>query len=168
MSFLDVPGFEGPINYMSLIAPCAEAMRYDEYCDPETDLCSQIECTGDGASWIVHQRADGAFTAGDFSFAALSGEVARDQGVEGFTWTTTSDATTATSDWSVGAGAGAAVPSGDSWGWSVSETFPGFASPAVLTVVHGPEGGSGDLAVGNVIVATVDATLGVTLTGDCP
>jgi hypothetical protein len=168
VSLLEVPGFGGPLSYMTLIAPCTEAMFYEEYCDPATDLCSQIECTGSGASWVVHQRADGAFTSGDFAFAALTGDVRWEEGTEGFTWVTASEATTATADWSVGAGSGAVVPSGDSWEWSLSETFPGFASPSVLTVVHGPEGGSGELTAGSVILATVDETLGVTVTGECP
>lgn len=170
VSFLDVPGFEGPVSYMSLIGPCASASSYDEYCDPETLLCSHIECTGVAAGWIVHTRTQAARSEGDFAFASITGEVAWEDGSTGFSWRVSSEATGRDGqDWSI-TGEGAVVPEGASWAWSLDESLPSLSSAgaAQLGVTHGIAGGSGTLVIGGVTVATIDDALAVTETGECP
>lgn len=170
IAFLDAPGFEGPLNYFSLFQPCAEPTLYDEYCDPETGLCSQIECTGDGAGWVVHLRNGRALDAGAFHFEAITGTVAWADGSEGFDWTVASTGTDDGGiDWST-TGAGSVTPSGSSWSWTLAEALPAMspAGPADLTVEHGPSGGSGSVVIGAVTVATIGDELAITATGDCP
>ena len=166
ISFQEAPGFEGPLNYMTLIGPCAEAMSYDEYCDPETSLCSQIECTGQGAGWIVHQRNDGPLTAGDFAFTALTSATRWVDGAEGFDWTASSAGTAGTDDWTTSA-SGSVIPNGDTWEWTLSETLPGLSSagPIDLAVTHP---GAGALTIGESTIATIDGELAITVTDTCP
>lgn len=171
VSMLEVPGFEGPAQFVTLIAPCEEATTYDPYCDPATGLCSQIACTGAGASWTVTSWIDGPTAQGPIALEEASTEVAwLDDKPAGFRWTSAS----------VGAGPegldvssrgnGKVTPDGASWTWQLVEELPGFvegATTATLRVTH-PASSVGELVADGVVVATVDAELGVTATGECP
>jgi hypothetical protein len=169
ISFVDVPGFEGPLSYYTLIGACTEEMSYDEYCDPSTKLCSTISCTGVGAGWQVHLRNSRTIVDGDFTFTTLTSDTSWADGSDGFDWTAASAASANGVDWSTTA-VGSVVPSGSSYAWSLTETLPAMsdAGEAVLTVSHAPSGGSGTLVIGATTVATIDDTLTITTTGDCP
>jgi hypothetical protein len=170
VSFLEVPGFGAPIQYLTLIAPCTVPWVFDPYCDPISGLCTQIECTGLGASWIVHIEDDGHIVRDGFDFQDLSGHVAWTDGQDGFTWESSSvgsgppDAT----DWSVDAQHGT-FTSFAGGTWTLEETFGALVDgdEATLDLVHG-DGGGGTLVSGGVLVATVDDVLVVTPTGMCP
>ena len=168
-SLVEVPGFEGPVSYATLIGPCTEALTYDEYCDPESQLCSQIECTGAGAGWIVHQRAATTLTRGDFEFESVTSATNWADGSDGFSWTAGSVASANGNDWSM-AGSGDVVADGDSWTWTLTESLPALSTVDAMTleVTHSPEGGSGTIDVGAVTVATIDAELNLVPTDACP
>jgi hypothetical protein len=164
IGILEVPGSEGPVDYFSLFMVCAEPTVYAPYCD--SAICSQIECTGNGAAWIVHMSLDGSATSGEFSFDAASADIAWEDGTEVLSWTSSSTATGPGGlDWS-SSGTGSVAPDGETWMWSLSETLPGLVDGgATLEVTHP---GSGTVVASGVTIATIGETLDVVPTGDCP
>jgi hypothetical protein len=170
VSFLEVPGFPGPIEYATLAEACAEPSSFEAFCDPISGLCSRIECTGFGAGWVAHLYSEEVLVRGDMMFDHVSSSVSWDDAAAGLGWTARSTVSSADgTDWSV-IGAGALDIGPDGWTWQLEETFPDLlpAFETVLAVTHGPTGGVGTVTANGTVLAEVDGTLGVNPTTTCP
>jgi hypothetical protein len=167
-SFLLAPGLPDPPALAAqfagpLIMTCSDPLLYDEFC--EMGRCSQIECTGEGSSWISHVWLEPAIVDEPWSFE----EVHIHLHWSGGTGTTFDIETMATApggeDVSL---VGTGVMDLDSM--SVTETFAALhpAGDTVLEYADDAGGYSGQLTIADVVVAEVDAAGHLEPTGDCP
>jgi hypothetical protein len=139
-----------------LVETCSTAMSYDEYCE-EDDLCSQIECTGEGAGWIMHFRL--AQPAGDYTSATV--DVSWLDAATGVTFETASSA----GAWSV-TGDGAM----DTTMSMTHESYPSLLAAGTIEVMVSDtsEGvHTGSVTVGGEAIATVDAAGRLVAAGAC-
>jgi hypothetical protein len=168
--FLLAPGLPSPPAVSNLFAGplvqgCSTAMMYDPYCDQGN--CSRIECTGDGAGWIMHVYLDSPpFTKGDWTFTDARVDESWADGATGVTFTLETKATGPGGvDWSV-QGAGEM----DLASLVLEETFPKVfpEGPAVLTLDSTPDATTGTIVVEGVTVAETNAQGHFVVTGACP
>jgi hypothetical protein len=129
-----------------LIMECSEPSQYDPYCEKD-GLCSQIECTGDGAGWEMHfwlQAPTGAYQTATIDTAWVDGD-------DGITFTAASDA----GAWSL-----AATGRMDADSAEIEETYGALseAGDVVLTIIDTSEGvHGGTITLAGEVVAEVDA-----------
>lgn len=168
--FLLAPGLPSPPAVSNvfagpLITECATPMSYDPFCEAE-GRCSQIECTGRGAGWIMHHWVEPApFTSGRWSFEEVRADTHWDDGASGVTFELEVAATGQGKDWSM-TGTGQM----DLELMEVSEQYPGLfeAGEAEVTLSSSPEATTGAVVIEGVTVAATDAQGQLQATGDCP
>ena len=167
--FLLAPGLPAPPAISAvfagpLIMPCSAPLLYDPYC--EEGRCSQIECTGEGAGWIMHFWLEPAFTADDWDFDDVTVDSLWVDGDPGITFdiATVSTGPDGVDMSMMGDGAM------DLDGMTVTEVFANLhdAGPTTLEYTDDAVGFSGQLTIADVVVATVDAGGHLVPTGDCP
>ena len=140
-----------------LIMVCSDPLVYDEYCE-EDGLCSQIECTGDGAGWEMHFRLMDA--AEGYETATV--DTAWADGDTGITYVTAADA----GMWSLTGSGRMDVDTAE-----MEETYPDLVEGATVTLTltetsDGDHGGQ--LELDGEVIATPDATTGALVpAGDC-
>jgi hypothetical protein len=168
--FLLAPGLPSPPAVSNvfagpLIMECATAMSYDPYCEPD-GRCSQIECTGRGAGWIMHHWVDPTpFTSGRWSFEEARADTRWADGATGVTFELEVTATGEGNDWSM-TGTGLM----DLEVMEVSEQYPGLfeAGQAEVILSASPEATTGAVVIDGITVAATDAQGDLQATGDCP
>lgn len=169
IGFLLAPALPGPpassaMFFGPLIMPCSMPLTYDAYC--ADGLCSQIECTGSGASWIMHfWLAAPPFAAGGWTYDDVTVDVAWTDGDPGVTFDIAVVSTAPGGEDMAMTGSGAMDPAG----MTVTEIFPALdaAGPATLEYTDGAAF-SGQLTIAGTVTATVDAAGHLVPTGDCP
>jgi hypothetical protein len=167
--FLLAPGLPSPPAISAvfagpLIMPCSAPLSYDPYC--EEGRCSQIECTGEGAGWIMHFWLQPASMSGDWDFDDVTVDSLWIDGNPGLTFDIATVSTGPDGvDMSM-TGNGEM----DLGGMTVTETFPALhdAGPTTLEYTDDAAGFSGQLTIADVVVATVDAGGHLVPTGECP
>jgi len=165
--FMLAPGLPEPPalsgSFASLFMICAEPVLFDEYC--EEGRCSQLECTGKGASWINHLWVEPALVEEGWSFEEVLVNL-RWMGGTGVLF----DIETMSS----GPGGEDISMSGvgemDVDGMSVTETFPSVHPAGETVLEYADDGGgySGQLTIADVVVAMVDVGGHLVPTGACP
>ncbi len=131
-----------------LVMACTEPLVYDEFCE-EDGLCSQIECTGDGAGWEMHFGLQMP-TTGEVAYQSATVDTAWADGADGIAVAMAADA----GDWSM-TGSGAM----DTESFELEETYPSLRAggPTVLTIADTSEGvHGGTITIGGEVVAEVD------------
>ena len=140
--------FAGP-----LVMVCSERLRYDEYCEEEDGLCSQIECTGEGASWIMHFRLE----------APVPDEVTYDAAEVHAHWVDRDDGITFSSASQAGAWSLSGAGRMDTDSLEVEETYPQLVAGATTTLTSADTSAGqhdGAIAIDGTVVATQDPTTG--------
>ena len=150
--------FAGP-----LIMPCSTPLTYDAYC--ADGACSQIECTGDGAGWIMHFWLPAPLVSGGWTFDEVTVDVAWADGAPGVTFDIGAVSTAPNGEDMTMVGSGAM----DQAGMTVTEVWANL-DPAGPTTLEYTDGAafSGDLTIDTTVAATVDPAGHLVPTGDCP
>jgi hypothetical protein len=141
-----------------LVMVCSEPHVYEEFCE-EDGLCSQIECTGEGASWLMHFWLQGP-VSGEVDYESATIDTAWADGDDGIEFTMASSA----GAWSL-TGSGAMGPET----MTVEETYPDLlaSAPVVVMMANTAAGGhEGSITVGGEVVATTDAQSGDFVSAD--
>jgi len=140
-----------------LVEVCSEPLRYDPFCEHD-GLCGRIECSGQGAGWVMHfrlqQRVPGTV---DYDRAMV--DTAWADGDDGITFEMRSIAVDGDRDWSV-AGEGRM----DIDSVTVTETYAGLSpqGSVVLTLSEQiADTHAGTITVAGQVVATADPAAGL-------
>jgi hypothetical protein len=168
-AFFLFPGLESgtaAILAGPLVMSCSSAISYDEYCGKEEGYCSQIECTGEGASWIMHLRLAGRLVIGEWELISATVDNHWAEGQLGTTFTIAADITgPGGTDFSF-SGEGTMDPQAV----MITETYPSLLGDGSLTVTftETPTSHAGQVTVDGDLVATADPGSGLlVLSGRC-
>ncbi len=151
--------FAGP-----LATPCAEARAHEPQCGQ--GRCARIECTGRGASWVHHLWIDHPVATSRWYVQEVDVRVAWEDGADGTAFAITTKARGP-------AGIDVSMLSAgtmDAGGMSVLARFPALhpAGETTLDYADDASGYHGQLSIGELVVAEVDASARLVPTGDCP
>jgi len=139
-----------------LVEACSEPLLYDKYCEDD-GLCSRIECTGEGAGWVMHFRLQRRVT-GAVDYNAAIVDTAWADGDDGITFEIGSTAGDGDRDWSVAGDGRMDIDS-----VTVTETYAELApeGSVVLTLSEEITGThAGTITVAGQVVAIADPAAG--------
>lgn len=151
--------FMGP-----LAMECAEGRVYGPSC--AQGRCARVECTGRGAGWVSHLWIDRPVSSPRWYFKEVDVLVAWEDGEPATAFGITTSAR----------GPGGvdvsmlATGTMDERGMTLAAKLPALhpAGPTTLEYVDDASGHHGQLSIGELVVAEVDATAHLVPTGDCP
>lgn len=167
--FLLAPGLPAPPALSAsfagpLVMTCSEPLVYDRFC--EEGRCSQIECTGLGAGWRHHLWLEAPVQSDGWAIEEVDVSIVWEEGATGtwFSIATTGSGPEETDMTMTAAGLM------DVDELVFAEEFPGLHPAGVTRLAYTDDstGYRGQLSIGDVVVAEVDVTGGLTPTGDCP